>query len=257
MFFINPQNHSLPPHHPKPHTRPLPQPHKIGQRSRASELHRKAQFLHVFVRNPFLVDEFRQAEVDLAVRLPVHAVRESEQVIEQRFFQKMIAVGQSVERFIDGVIVAIQRLPFMNAISKRLFKNSERVLFHFQPMNSHRQITAADAQAPFGLREKMVRLLHPIFHAKQHRAHRLAGRLDFVLNQWITMVKTARFSVVVVKPVVLETYFLGDGSSKLWQLPRRQVGKRIDRTCRNHVGSAVSCILDARAGGKCVRFAGA
>lgn len=225
----------LPSHHPKPQRRPLSQPDKIGQRDIGFEFEGEGQHFDAFVVDPFLFDQVGDFEIETRGGIPAHARGEGDDVGGQQAVEEVELVGDAAEAAVVLVVVGVKGFPLMDAVAQGCFPHVERMLVYVELGDAHVVLLLADAQGPVRLAEEVMGFLDALVEAEQHGAHLAVAGVEFVLDQGVALVVSARVVVVVVVPVVFEAHLVGHGPAEARQFPGIDPGVKRDGQCSESV----------------------
>jgi hypothetical protein len=216
----------LPPQHAKSGTGPFAESDEIGEAEVGLEFDREGLDFHVFVGGPLVAEELGDDGLEAVFELPLDTSGEREQVGREHSLEVLDAVGHAAEQAVLGVVFAVERLPVVEAVALGAARRQgvEVGLEHVESGDAHGVVARADLEGPVGLAKKMVGFFDPRFDANQEGAGLAVAGVSFVLNEGVSLVKAARFGVVVVKPLVFEADFVGHGTSELGDFPRFEAG---------------------------------
>lgn len=127
-------------------------------------------------------------------------------------FQEGSAFHDAFQLLPLAEVVGVECPPFVQAVGEEGLPYVEVDLVHVQAGDAHVVGAVADAQAPVGLTEEVVRLLDAVVEAEQHGAHLASVRIYFILYERVAVVVATMFIVVVVEPLVFETHLAGYGT---------------------------------------------
>lgn len=209
----------IPLHHSKPHACAFPQPDEIRQGGVGLEVEGEAAHFDVFERNPFFFGDIGDFELESAVELPVHGAGEGEGMSYEDIFEEGDFFGEAGEALPLAEVVGIEGAPFVEVVAEGPFPGMEVVLLDVEAGDAHVVVMLADAQAPVGLGKEMLSFFDAVVEKQEHRAHLFFEAVNLVLDERVSLVEVVVFVVVVVKPVVFEADFSGDGAAELGQLP--------------------------------------
>ncbi len=207
----------------------LAQADKLGQLQAHLKVEGKGQHTHAFEVEPFAFEQVGDAQFEAFGHLPAHALGEGDDMGGQQAFEESELFGEPAQAAPGVVIIGVECFPLVDAVHVRAFGQAQAHLIHVQSRDPQRSFFPPDAQAPVGLSEEAVGFFHAVLQAQEHGAHVAAPGIEFVLYQGIALVVAAGFVVVVVKPLVFETYFLGHRAAKPGKFPGLQFGIESDR----------------------------
>lgn len=204
----------LPPNHPISQSSPFAQANKIGQCQVAGKFEGECEDFYAFLVGPFAFEEVGNFYFEAGLNVPAYAAGECNDVGGQEAFEEGELFGDAGKVSEHIVILGVKGFPLVYAVGDGLFQYGQAVLVHAQVRDAHVHVFIADAQRPVGLAKEMVGFFNALVEAKQHGPHFALEWVELVLDEGVALVVAAVFVVVVVKPLVFQPNFVGNGAAK-------------------------------------------
>lgn len=160
--------------------------------------------------------------------------------------EEVEAFGDAVEVAVGAVVVGVEGLPVVEAVGEVVVPHAEVGLVDVEAGDAQRRLPDGafrffQFDVPVGLAEQVVGFFDALVEAEQHGPEAAVVGAHLILYKGVAVVEAAGFVVVVVKPVVLEADFGGDGAPESGQFPglERRVESDGEGSELVHYGSGV------------------
>ncbi len=217
-----------PSHHSISHTHGFAEANAGGQGYIGLKIKGKAQDFYAFVLHPVLFEQGGDLERKAFGDLPADTGGKGHDVRAEQTLEVGVLFGKARQAAVVLVIFGVEGLPVVNTVTQGRIRDAQRVLVYIQARDAQLHVALTDAHAPIGLTKKVVRLLHAVLEAEEQGPELISLSVHLILYERITQMKAARLVVVVVKPLVLQPYFMRHRCAKMRQLPGRHMGIKSD-----------------------------